>query len=81
MDDLRNEVLQNSELQAIVKECPVGNTTHYKFKDGLLYFKNRLRLAFDYTIKKVVLQEFHSFPIGGHAGVLKTFIKLSPKIF
>ena len=81
LDALRAEVLQNSELQAIVQEIAKGKAEHYVLRDGLLYFKNKLRVAADSTLRSIILHEFHNSPIGGHAGILKTFLKVSTSFY
>ena len=81
LEDLRIEILQSSELQVIVKDCTDGTTSQYTFRDCLLYFKNRLMLASGSPLKMVILQEFHSSPLGGHVGILKTLIKIFPNFF
>ena len=55
LDALRDEVLQNYELQTIVQECEAGTEVHYTVKNGLFYFKNRLRIAFNSTFKTIIL--------------------------
>ena len=75
LNALRTEVLQKSELQAIVQKHAKGKAEHYVLRDGLLYFKNKLRVAIDLTLKTIILNEFHNSLIGGHVGVLKTFLK------
>ena len=58
LDSLRSEVLQNSELQTIVQDCTTGTVAHYTCNDGLLDFKNRLRLTSNSAFKTFILHEF-----------------------
>ena len=81
LEKLRLEVLQNSELQSLVQDCEVGIATNYTFRDGLLFYKDKLRIASDSDLKMVILKEFHSTPIGGHAGILKTFMRIYPNFY
>ena len=73
LDALRVEVLQSSELQAIVQGIAEGNVEHYVLRDGLLYFKNKLRVAANSILRAIILHEFHNSPIGGHTGILNFF--------
>ncbi|CAH9146476.1 unnamed protein product [Cuscuta epithymum] len=55
-----------------------GNTpTHFTVHQGLVRFKNRIALSPDSTIIPTLLFEYHSTPVGGHSGVLRTFKRLS----
>ncbi|GFZ07002.1 hypothetical protein Acr_18g0011720 [Actinidia rufa] len=74
LDALRVEVLQNSELQAIVQGIAEGKAEHYVPRDRLLYFKNKLRVAADSTLRTIILHEFHNSPISGHAGELEQWL-------
>ena len=70
--------MRNPELQAIAQDCLDGSTLQHTLKDGLLYFKNKLRLASDSSLKSgIIIHEFHRTPMGGHAGLLKTFLRIS----
>lgn len=55
--------------------------TDYIFRDGLLLFRGRLVLPSDSPLRVQLLEEFHSSPIGGHAGVYRTFHRLSSNFF
>ena len=68
--------MQNLELQTIVQKCEARTTAHNIVKDGLLYFKNIPRITSNSPLKTVIFQEFHNSPIGGHAGMLKTFMRI-----
>ena len=81
LDTLRTEVLQKPELQAIIQKITEGKVEHYVLRDGLLYFKNKLRVAVDSALKTIILTEFHHSPTGGHVGILKTFLKISASFY
>ena len=68
-------------MQTIVQKIGEGKVEHYELRVGLLYFKNKLRVASDSTLKTIILTEFHNSPIGGHAGILKTFLKVSASFY
>lgn len=38
-----------------------------------LLWKNKIVVPYDSTLKNQLLYEYHSTPIGGHAGLLRTY--------
>ncbi|KAH0737522.1 hypothetical protein KY290_036227 [Solanum tuberosum] len=53
----------------------------FSFQEGLLLFRNRLVIPPDHDLKKLLLEEFHSSKIGGHAGISRTFHRLSSNFY
>ena len=54
----------------------------YFLQDGLLYLNNKLVLPADSSdIILQVLREFHSSPIGGHSGFLRTHARIALYFF
>lgn len=53
----------------------------YSRRDGLIMHKGRLFLGKNSMLKRTTLQEFHETPIGGHAGVERTYIRLSANFY
>ncbi|XP_070037045.1 uncharacterized protein [Nicotiana tomentosiformis] len=53
----------------------------YSFRKGLLFYKGRLVIPHDSSLKQLLLQEFHDSKIGGHAGVARTFHRLSSNFY
>ena len=47
----------------------------------LLLFRGKLMLGKDSTLKKVLLKEFHQTPMGGHAGIQRTYIRSAANFF
>ena len=45
----------------------------YRVIDGIIYYKNKIYLVPESTLKKKVLQASHDSPLSGHQGFLKTF--------
>ena len=70
-------MLKSPELQQIIHECSVDSNSQHTIKDGLLYFKNKLRVASDSSLKTDIINEFHSTPMSGHAGILNFFLRIS----
>ena len=47
----------------------------------MLIYQGRLVLGKDSSLKMMMLKEFHELPIGGHAGVQRTYLHLSANFF
>ncbi|KAM3250018.1 hypothetical protein P3L10_011788 [Capsicum annuum] len=54
---------------------------HFTFQEGLLLFRKRLIIPPDPALKRLLLEEFHSSNIGGHAGIAWSFLRLSSNFF
>lgn len=69
-DTIKEEVLTNPKLQHLVKLVQEGETVGpWEFKEGVLFFKNRIYFNSDYLLLPVIIQEFHS---STHEGIHKT---------
>lgn len=55
--------------------------TDYSHRKGLLFYKNRLVIPRDSSLKQVLLKEFHDSKIGGRARVARTFHRLSSNFY
>ncbi|KAJ0568387.1 putative nucleotidyltransferase, Ribonuclease H [Helianthus annuus] len=54
---------------------------NYQVHDGLLFFRGRLLIPDDSTLKQLLLNEFHALVTGGHSGVTRMFHRLSSTFF
>ena len=45
----------------------------FTVRDGILFHKGKMYLGESSALKSHVLREFHEMPVGGHAGVARTF--------
>lgn len=83
LNQLRGEIISNEHLQSIVQKCAAGDSPdpHYTIRDGLLYWKDRLVLPSHSALIQQVLGEYHSSPIGGHAGVARTTTRITSQFF
>ncbi|KAH0670700.1 hypothetical protein KY290_026097 [Solanum tuberosum] len=79
VDKLKALNKSNEELLALQQK--LLNTpdfmSSFSFQEGLLLFKNRLVIPKDASLRLMLLEEFHASKIGGHAGVARTFHRLS----
>lgn len=53
----------------------------FKILDGLLFFNGKLFIPSASPFKQIILEEFHSSPIGGHSGVNRTYERLKESVF
>ena len=59
------------------EQVPTGFTVDH----DRLFFKGRFVLARTSPFIPVLLREYHDFPLGGHAGELKTYLRLAAEWF
>ena len=45
----------------------------YRVIDDIIYYKNRIYLVLESTLKKKIIQASHDSPLLGHQGFLKTY--------
>lgn len=70
LEPIKEEVQGNSILQEMVKKCQQDEVVGpWKFKDGILYFKNRIYLLTDSSLVPTIVKEMHS---STHEGYHKT---------
>ena len=53
----------------------------YTWRNGLVYYKNRVVVPPHSHIIQQLLQEFHDSPIRGHSGVLRTYKRLAQQFY
>lgn len=73
----------NTTLKAIRNDLLLQTKVHegYTVRGQLLYFKRRLVLPSDSITIPLLLWEFHSSPVGGHHGALKTYQQLAREVY
>ena len=49
----------------------------YTFTQGILLYRDKIYVPPNSDLKLLLIEDFHATPIGGHAGILKTFGRLS----
>lgn len=66
-------VASDSTLFDIIRLCNAKTPNpHYSIHNQLLFWKHRLVVLAQHPLIKTILQEFHSYPIGGHSGIART---------
>lgn len=75
--------MQDKQMQELITKCIQNPAAYpnYTVKEGLLLWKNRLVIPSNDPLVQVILKEFHSTPIGGHAGVTRTLARISAQFY
>lgn len=83
LNDLKSRQANDSYYGPIRTQLQETDTGHsvYSLKQGLLYWKGRLVIPDDHNLKQRLLHDFHSSLLGGHAGSLRTFMRLASQFF
>lgn len=81
--ELRQEIDKNEDIQKLILECTQNASMkqHYTVKQNLLYWKGRLVIPNKIKLIQQVLNEYHSSPIGGHAGVARTKARITAQFY
>lgn len=70
LDPIKDEVQSNQTMQELVGKCEQDEAVGpWEFKDGILYFKNKIYLRLDSSLIPVIVEEMHS---STHEGYHKT---------
>ncbi|XP_058733853.1 uncharacterized protein LOC131605523 [Vicia villosa] len=79
LSHLQQYYTENKTGQDFVTKCLNNQKmqTHFEFKQGLLYFKNRIFLPDDLEFRASMLKECHSTPSAGHSGLKPTLARIS----
>ena len=66
-------------IQKLQQNPDASNT--FRWKDEFLWYKDHLYVGKSSQLKQKVLSKFHSSPIGGHSGFLKTYHRVKKDFF
>ncbi|KAL4297251.1 hypothetical protein GQ457_12G025690 [Hibiscus cannabinus] len=82
-EDIRTATRNDEALSALLAEIQEATLTvpGYTENQGLLLFKGRVVVPNESALRSRLLREFHSSPLGGHAGIARTFHRLSNNFF
>jgi len=59
----------------------LNSLPHFQVIEGMLFFQGKLYIPSSSPIKTMLLEEFHSSPIGGHSGITKTLGRLKEDVY
>ncbi|PNX96980.1 retrotransposon-related protein, partial [Trifolium pratense] len=83
IQQLRQSFLADASLQELMKQVRDSPSTHPEFQiiQDLLFYRGKLFIPTNSSIKTMLLEEFHSSPIGGHSGIHKTLGRLKENVY
>ena len=82
-EKLRAEVESDDLLACIRKDLSQDISTYVGFtlRNGLLLYKDRLVVPHSSSFIPLILVKFHSSPVGGHSGEIKTYQRIASKLY
>ncbi|CAM8978888.1 unnamed protein product [Rhodiola kirilowii] len=68
---------------AFFQEVQTNPEAHpeFRIRDGLLLFKDKIWVPENMVLRNLILQEFHDSPVGGHAGIQRTYARVAANFF
>jgi hypothetical protein len=82
IEQVRAALQNDNHMREILMKCESGKApVQYTMRDGLLYWKQRLVIPKDNDLLHKVLLEFHTSPIGGHAGITRTLARIKSQFY
>ena len=77
------EVSQDEELQKIIAELQQNPDSRpgYVYKQGILFYGDRVVISRHSTLIPILLQEFHATPQSGHSGFYKTYRRIAENVY
>nr|GEX49229.1 Ty3/gypsy retrotransposon protein [Tanacetum cinerariifolium] len=54
---------------------------HHQFREGLIFYKNRILVPRDSALQQLLLAEYHNTLVGGHAGMQRTLARISATFY
>ncbi|XP_022007185.1 uncharacterized protein LOC110906345 [Helianthus annuus] len=82
LKDIHRANLSDSEAQTIIHQLTnAPSSAPFQLRDGLLFYNNRLFVPATSNLRSQLLLEFHASMVGGHAGVNRTFHRLSSNFY
>eukprot|EP00261_Vitis_vinifera_P023282 XP_010655166.1 PREDICTED: uncharacterized protein LOC104880390 [Vitis vinifera] len=78
---IREASKSDSYVQLLGKKAgdpPHGNLT---WRDGLLFYKGKVVVPADHSLRAKLLYEVHDSKVGGHSGILRTYRRLQQQFY
>lgn len=81
--DIIAEVHKDPELYKIIEALQKGVPTKpgFAYRNGVLFYEDRLVVAADSVWLPGLLKEFHSTPQGGHSGFYRTYRRVAANLY
>lgn len=82
LQQLKSSFELDTQLQELIQKVQEEpeQFPEYTVTNGLLFFKDKLFIPSSSPLKHMLLEEFHSSPLGGHSGFHKTFGRLMENV-
>lgn len=84
LDDIKGVVVSSPTMQQLIQQfqSDPASMPQHKLRNGLLFLHHRVIIPIEAReLITHILLEFHSSPIGGHAGFLRTYARLTTYFF
>ena len=83
LEELKNAINQDPAMTALLEQCRNGTQQDHRLttSNGLLFWKNRLYIPPKQELILLILTEYHSSLMGGHAGIAKTIEKICSQFY
>ncbi|GMI81659.1 hypothetical protein HRI_001835200 [Hibiscus trionum] len=82
VDDIRVATENDPEMSRLKEQLSQGNEQPgYVIQDGLILYKGRIVVPKESALRAMLLREFHSSVVGGHAGIQRTLNRLSTNFY
>ncbi|XP_044500293.1 uncharacterized protein LOC123221524 [Mangifera indica] len=80
---IQEEALKDDKLRQIIQDLLIGSNSHggYCLKNGSLMYQGRMVVSRGSRLVPIFLAEFHSSPMGGHSGFLRTYKRISTVLY
>lgn len=80
-DQIRSTITTHPYMINISRLASNNPGSFYSWRNGLLFYKNRVVVPPNSDLTCQILQEFHDSPCGGHSGVLRTYKRIASHFF
>lgn len=81
--DLQDSWVQDQEIQDLLNDLQQNpaNHPHYSWQHQMLYYKSRLVVGNNASLRLKLFQEHHDSPVGGHSGGERTYQRLKQAFY
>ncbi|GAU49725.1 hypothetical protein TSUD_407960 [Trifolium subterraneum] len=82
-EEIREEVNKDEKLQKIITDLQQDPMSWpgYSYKQGVLFYENKLVISKNSGLIPIFLEEFHATPQGGHSSFYKTYRRIAANIY
>ncbi|MCH81353.1 retrotransposon protein, partial [Trifolium medium] len=83
VDQVKEEISKDEKLQRIIAELQQDPLSWpgYVYKQGVLWYENRMVISRTSTLIPILLDEFHATAQRGHSGFYKTYRRMAANVY